>query len=77
MYVCIQALSSEKLSALNAQKQRMEAVVSSCEKAITVAEEVLAGDDWTLMTKREQVVSIYGCMHLYMDACMLVMTGRL
>jgi hypothetical protein len=69
MLALVEALSSEKLAALDAQKQRMEAVVSGCEKAITLAEEVLAGDDWTLMTRREQVASQVG--HALMKTCKL------
>ena len=60
MQALVEALTSEKLGALESQKQRMDAVVAGCEKAITVAEEVMSGDDWTLMTKREQVASQIG-----------------
>lgn len=69
MQALVEALASEKLGALEAQKQRMDAVVSGCEKAITLAEEILAGDDWTLMTKREHVASQIG--HALTKTCQL------
>ena len=60
MHALVEALTSEKLDALQAQKQRMDAVTAGCEKAIKQAEEVLGGDDWTLMTKREHVAAEMG-----------------
>ena len=69
MQALVEALTSEKLGALEAQKQRMDAVVAGCEKAITLAEDVMSGDDWTLMTKREQVASQIG--HALSKTCQL------
>ena len=72
----VEALTAEKLTALLEQKHRMDAVVAGCERGITLAEDVLAGDDWTLMTRREQVASdlghvVYMCMFvsIHMGMC--------
>mmetsp|Transcript_6107 Transcript_6107/g.14101 ORF Transcript_6107/g.14101 Transcript_6107/m.14101 type:complete len:423 (-) Transcript_6107:126-1394(-) len=51
----VEGLASEKLRALENQKSRMQTIVSACEKAINSTDELLQGDDWSLLTKKDSV----------------------
>lgn len=50
----VDGLASERVSQAEGQRARMNAIVGECERSISQAEEALAGDDWTVLTKHEE-----------------------
>eukprot|EP00281_Chroomonas_sp_CCMP1168_P013825 CAMPEP_0206216220 /NCGR_PEP_ID=MMETSP0047_2-20121206/2606_1 /ASSEMBLY_ACC=CAM_ASM_000192 /TAXON_ID=195065 /ORGANISM="Chroomonas mesostigmatica_cf, Strain CCMP1168" /LENGTH=234 /DNA_ID=CAMNT_0053638555 /DNA_START=51 /DNA_END=751 /DNA_ORIENTATION=- len=51
----VEGLAAERVTALEAQRGRMDFIVGECEKCISGAEEVLNGDDWSVLTKHDAV----------------------